>query len=115
MPSKLEKDVKKEVRKVLDDLDAWTFMPVQTGYGMKGVPDFVSCIPKVITEDMVGQTIGIFVGVETKRVEGDPTALQELQLDRIFERGGGAYVVRGCSDEGGNFERWEATVRKLFK
>jgi hypothetical protein len=46
---------------------AWYFMPVQTGYGKGSIPDFIGCVEKVITPDMVGKTVGLFVAVETKK------------------------------------------------
>ena len=51
---KNEGDVKKEVKKILTALNAWYFMPVQTGYGVQGIPDFVVCFR------------GRFIGIETK-------------------------------------------------
>ncbi len=46
--------VKDEVKKVLDELDAWWFMPVSNGMGRVGIPDFIACIE------------GKFVGIECK-------------------------------------------------
>lgn len=61
-----EGKVKDQVKKVLKDNGAWFYMPVQNGMGVVGIPDIVGCIPITITEDMVGQTIGHFVAIETK-------------------------------------------------
>lgn len=65
----IEADVKKKFKQHLANFspDTWYWMPVQTAYGKHGVPDFICCVPTEITQEMVGTTIGRFVGVETKR------------------------------------------------
>ena len=35
----------------------------------KGTPDLIACVPTVITSEMVGKTIGKFVGIEVKKDE----------------------------------------------
>ena len=76
-----EGKVKKEVRKVLDKLNAYYAMPVTGGYGRQGVPDFLVCYQ------------GKFFGIETKAGKGTTTALQELNLQKIRDAGGVALVV----------------------
>lgn len=90
-----EGKVKKKVREVLKAQGAWVFMPVQTGRGMMGVPDFVVCYPITVTQEMVGQRLGVFVGVETKAPgkERTVTALQRMQLDNIATAGGVSLVA----------------------
>lgn len=65
-----EADVKKGVRKLLDSYGAsvWYFMPVPTGYGVRGVPDFIVCFR------------GRFLAIEAKRPDVS-TELKGLQRD----------------------------------
>jgi G:T-mismatch repair DNA endonuclease (very short patch repair protein) len=77
-----EGKVKKEVRKVLDSLGAYYVMPVTGGYGKQGAPDFLVCHK------------GRFIGIETKAGKGKLTTLQEMNLKKIIEAGGLAFVVR---------------------
>ena len=76
-----EKAVKKKVRALLDELQAYYVMPVTGGYGTQGAPDFLVCHR------------GKFVGIETKAGRGKTTALQELNLQRIRDAGGVALVI----------------------
>lgn len=87
--------VKAGVRRVLQAWGAWFFMPVPTGRGVAGVPDFVACVPVQITEEMVGHVVGVFVAVETKAPGkgSNVTPLQERQINAIREAGGCAEVV----------------------
>lgn len=87
--------VKAAVKRVLKALGAWYFMPVQTGRGVGGVPDFVVCVPVTVTPDMVGRTIGLFVGVETKAPgrRANVSDSQRLQIDAIGRAGGLAVVI----------------------
>ena len=56
-------------------------MPIGTGYGNSGVPDFLVC------------HAGHFVGIEAKAGKGKTTALQEDNMKRIRESGGTTLVV----------------------
>lgn len=76
-----EAKVKKRVRKVLDELDAYYVMPVTGGYGSSGAPDFLVCYR------------GKFIGIECKAGDNQPTALQSKNLRRIQDCGGAALVV----------------------
>lgn len=65
---KNEADVKKLVKKVLDALPlSWYFMPVPTGFGVQGVPDFVVCWD------------GRFIGIETKFGKNTTSKWQDIQ------------------------------------
>ena len=77
---KSEKDVKAEIKKVLILLDAWHYMPVQTGYGVQGIPDFVCCVK------------GHFVGIEAKFGKNKESAWQVKQGAGITPAGG-VYLV----------------------
>ena len=76
-----EGDVKKEVKKFLATTNAWYFMPVPTGFGVQGVPDFVGILG--------GR--GFFI--ETKFGRGKLTEWQEKQIAAIRRAGGRVWVV----------------------
>jgi len=76
-----EVKVKKQIRKILDELGVYYAMPIGTGYGNSGVPDFLVCAG------------GKFVGIEAKAGKGKTTALQEAHLSRIRGAGGIAVVI----------------------
>lgn len=61
-----EGDVKDGIKDVFKELDAWFYMPVQTGMGVGGIHDFIACVPITVTQEMVGKRIGLFVSVEAK-------------------------------------------------
>lgn len=67
---KKEADVKAAVKKVLGAFGdkVWWFMPVPTGFGVQGVPDFIVCVN------------GQFLGVETKFGKNELTAWQVKQM-----------------------------------
>jgi hypothetical protein len=99
-----EDDVKALVKKVLDNHNAWSFAPVQRGLGAHGIPDRIACVPVTITDAMVGQTIGMFVGIEAKRPgrrgesNAGATGQQINQLREIIDAGGVAMLVDGQED-----------------
>lgn len=72
---------KKRIKEVLHELGAWYCMPMGTGYGRSGVPDFLVCLD------------GVFIAIEAKAGKGTTTALQDRELKRIGEAGGIALVV----------------------
>jgi hypothetical protein len=76
-----EAKVKKQIRKILDTTRTYYAMPIGTGYGSSGVPDFLVCHK------------GSFVGVEAKAGKGKTTALQEDNLQRIRDSGGTTLVI----------------------
>lgn len=90
-----EGKVKKHVKEVLKRHNAWYFMPPANGFGRSGVPDIVVCLPTRITPDMVGKTIGLFVGIETKAPGKDKntTANQKAVLKEIVDAQGSAFVT----------------------
>jgi len=77
-----ESKVKKRVKKILDDLGAYHFSPMATGFGRSGVPDIICCVR------------GKFVGVECKAGTNKPTPLQHAEIDKIEAAGGRAFVIR---------------------
>lgn len=76
-----EAKVKKQIRKILDTTRTYYAMPIGTGYGSSGVPDFLACHE------------GHFIGIEAKAGKGKTTALQEDNMRRIRESGGTTLVV----------------------
>jgi pantoate kinase len=81
MASTPESKVKAAIRKILDTTRAYYAMPIGSGYGNSGVPDFLVCHK------------GQFIGIEAKAGKGKTTALQEAHLSRIRESGGTAMVI----------------------
>lgn len=73
--------VKKKIRKILDEAGVYYAMPIGTGYGNSGVPDFLACAG------------GKFIAIEAKAGKGKTTALQESHLSRIRGAGGTAVVI----------------------
>lgn len=91
----LEADTKKAIKKTLLELSpvVYQIMPA-TGYGGSiGIPDHIACLPVIITQAMVGQTIGAFLGIEAKRPKGEMHGLQPLNIAQITAAGGFAQVV----------------------
>lgn len=92
--------VKDAIRKAFKEYhpDAFTFLPAAGVMGSNGIPDFICCVPLEITPDMVGQTVGIFAGVEAKTMRGKVSDLQRDKLNKIAEAAGVACLV-WSSDE----------------
>jgi len=67
-------------------------MPMGTGYGNSGVPDFLCCIK------------GTFLAIEAKAGKGETTALQKKNIREIEDSGGDAWVVRETNLE--NFKEY---------
>ena len=83
-----EGEVKEDVKRWLDFVGAWYFMPAQWGYGRRGVPDFIGVLPG-----------GRMFAIECKSSEGEITALQKLELTRIEQVGGLALVATPDNNE----------------
>jgi hypothetical protein len=111
--SALEKVVKADIKAALAEAGAWHFMPVQTGYGKTGVPDFLACVPVKIRPEHVGLTIGLFVAIEAKRLDGELTMLQEDQIAEIAASGACTGVVYGTKSEPGNFKKFMQDLDRL--
>ena len=62
-----ESKVQKKIIDHLHSLGAWTVKTIKSN--KSGVPDILACVPIKITQDMVGETIGVFVAPEVKRDE----------------------------------------------
>ena len=77
-----EAKVKANVRKLLDTLGIYHFMPPANGYGRAGIPDIIACMD------------GHFVAVECKAGKGVTTALQDRELNAIIQHGGTVFIAR---------------------
>jgi len=82
-----EGKVKKKVKEVLKKLGAYYVMPMGTGWGNSGVPDFIFCLKSK------------FYAIECKAGAGKPTALQEKNLSDILGAGGVALVINELNVE----------------
>lgn len=75
--------VKEAVKKWLKERGIWYYMPVQNGFGVVGIPDFVCCWN------------GRFLAIETKAPgkRANVSANQERQITDIWKAGGAAVVI----------------------
>lgn len=89
-----EAKVKKEIRKILSVHNAYYAMPIGSGYGNSGTPDFLVCYK------------GRFIGIEAKAGNNTPTALQQHAMESIGHAGGITLVVNETSVD---------SVERLFK
>ena len=80
MASTPEAKVKAKIKTILKAHGAYYAMPIGTGLGNSGVPDFLVCHN------------GKFLGIEAKAGKGKTTALQEKDL-RDIDRAGGLTLV----------------------
>ena len=76
-----EAKVKAKIKDILKAQNVYYAMPIGTGYGNSGVPDFLCCVN------------GHFLGIEAKAGKGTTTALQEKNIQQIKDAGGTATVV----------------------
>jgi Holliday junction resolvase len=76
-----ESKVKKSVKNVLESLGAYYVIPVTSGFGRSGAPDFLVCLN------------GRFIGIECKSGNKRPTALQLDNLEQIEKCGGLSLVI----------------------
>ena len=73
--------------------------PYRITWGLcPGSSDLIGIRPVVITPEMVGQTIGVFVALEVKKPGGRVTKNQQQFLDHVNDLGGIGVVVRGAGD-----------------
>lgn len=91
-----ESKVKAKIKQLLEKYGAYYAMPIGTGYGNAGVPDFLCCVN------------GRFLGIEAKAGSGQTTALQDRHLQRIRDIGGSAIIVRET-----NLDELEQLLKEL--
>lgn len=80
---KKEADVKAEVKRVLNSYGPkiWWYMPVPTGFGVQGVPDFICSVS------------GRLVAIETKFGKNGLTKYQIKQMEAITGTGAAHMVI----------------------
>lgn len=76
-----EAKVKDKIKAILKKHGIYYAMPIGTGYGNSGVPDFLCCMA------------GHFLAIEAKAGKGKTTALQDKHLTQIRAQGGTALVI----------------------
>ena len=76
-----EAKVKAKIKEILKAHNIYYAMPIGTGYGNSGVPDFLCCVN------------GYFMAIEAKAGKGTTTALQEKNLTNVRHSGGIALVI----------------------
>jgi Holliday junction resolvase len=76
-----EGKVKAKIKAILKAHNVYYAMPMGTGYGSSGVPDFLCCAN------------GEFLAIEAKAGKGTTTALQDKNLRDIEAAGGRALVI----------------------
>jgi len=76
-----ESKVKAKIKKILQTHGVYYAMPIGTGYGNSGVPDFLCCVR------------GRFVAIEAKAGRGTTTALQDKNLRDIERAQGVTFVI----------------------
>ena len=98
--------VKDAIRKAIKahHPEAFSFLPASGVMGSNGIPDFICCVPMEITQDMVGETVGIFAGIEAKTMKGKVSDLQRDKLNKIADSAGVARLVWGSDDANGKIE-----------
>lgn len=82
MASTPESKVKTKIKAILKEQGVYYAMPIGTGYGNAGVPDFLCCVN------------GRFVAIEAKAGNGQTTALQDKNLRDIAAANGITFVIR---------------------
>ena len=77
-----EAKVKAKIKAILKAHNIYYVMPIGTGYGNSGVPDFLCCVN------------GKFLAIEAKAGKGQATALQLKNLQLVDASGGYSLIIR---------------------
>jgi pantoate kinase len=93
-----EAKVKAKIKVILKVYDIYYAMPIGTGYGNSGVPDFLCCVR------------GRFLAIEAKAGKGKTTALQDKNIKQIIASGGLAIVVNED-----NIEELESLLKYVLR
>jgi hypothetical protein len=76
-----EAKVKAKIKTILKEHNVYYAMPIGSGYGNAGVPDFLCCVN------------GYFVAIEAKAGKGVATTLQLKNLEQINKAGGYTCII----------------------
>lgn len=80
--------------------------------GSEGQADLWGIMPVKITQDMVGDTVGVFISIETKsehgRTQKKRAELQENWKNAIIALGGIAIIARPGDDVVNILKNWKA-------
>jgi len=98
MAATAESKVKAKIKAILKKHDIYYAMPIGTGYGNSGVPDFLCCVR------------GRFLAIEAKAGKGKTTALQDKNIKQIIASGGLAIVVNED-----NIEELESLLKHVLR
>jgi hypothetical protein len=71
--------------------------PFDTGLP-PGFGDLFGLAPRIITQDMVGSTVGVYIAADVKSATGRPTDKQAAYLRAVNDNGGAADVWRSVED-----------------
>jgi hypothetical protein len=93
-----EAKVKAKIKAILKKHDIYYAMPIGTGFGNSGVPDFLCCIN------------GHFVAIEAKAGRGAATALQLKNLQMINASGGYTLIINET-----NYEHLENVIEECMQ
>ena len=102
-----ENDVKALAKAWYEDHDGWSYAPIQNGLGVHGIHDRVGLVPMLITPEMVGRRVGVFVSIECKKPgrRNEPrrgmTQHQQNMMDAVHEARGRSIVCDGPEDLAG--------------
>jgi pantoate kinase len=81
MATTREAKVKAKIKAILKAHNIYYAMPIGTGYGNSGVPDFLCCVN------------GKFLAIEAKAGKGQATALQLKNMQAINLAGGYTCII----------------------
>lgn len=101
---KTETHVKEHVKEWYVRVGGWSYAPIQNGMGQHGIHDRVGVVPMVVTPEMVGKTIGLFVSVESKKpgrrgeLRRGMSVHQHDMLTDVRARGGVSICCDGLED-----------------
>jgi hypothetical protein len=98
MASTPESKAKAKIKAILKFHDIYYAMPIGTGYGNSGVPDFLCCVN------------GKFVAIEAKAGKGQATALQLKNLQAINKAGGYTCIINET-----NLDYLEAVIKECMQ
>lgn len=71
---------------------------IKYGVCNPGGADLIGLMPVVVTEEMVGQLLGVFVGVEIKAPDGKVTPEQANFMTLVNKNGGIGFIARSKED-----------------